>query len=84
MFEKFDLKGGWLHEIGFVYLRIKEIKAMNIQKVMKFIELQERVNREIEIYGTASSANVEMLEEIGDSLSHEEITESLKLYYPQN
>jgi hypothetical protein len=52
---------------------------MDIQKVKRFIELQERVNREIDTYGQASSANCDMLEEIGDSLSYEEIKEMIKL-----
>lgn len=52
---------------------------MDIQKVKKFIELQERVNREIDTYGQASWANVEMLEEIGDSLSYEEIEKVTEL-----
>lgn len=52
---------------------------MDIQKVKKFIELQERVNREIDTYGEASLSSCNMLEEIGDSLSHEEIEEMIKL-----
>lgn len=71
----------WLPEYPFIYLRIEslKIKVIDIQKVKKFIELQERVNREIDTYGQASWTNVEMLEEIGDSLSHEEIEKVTEL-----
>jgi len=53
---------------------------MNIQKVRKFIELQERANREIDTYGKTSMSTMEMLEEIGDSLTPEEIEETIKMY----
>ena len=52
---------------------------MNIQKVEKFIELQERVNREIDLYGEASISSCDMLMEIGDDLSSEEIERVLQL-----
>ena len=52
---------------------------MNIQKVEKFIELQERVNREIDLYGEASISSCDMLMEIGDDLSSEEIEKVLQL-----
>ena len=52
---------------------------MNIQKVEKFIELQERVNREIDLYGQASISSCDMLMEIGDDLSSEEIEKVLQL-----
>jgi hypothetical protein len=52
---------------------------MDIQKVRKFIELQERVNLEIDTYGQASTSSVDMLEEIGDSLTPEEIDEMMNL-----
>ena len=52
---------------------------MNIQKVERFIELQERVNREIDLYGQASISTCNMLMEIGDSLSHEEVEKVLQL-----
>jgi hypothetical protein len=64
----------------FVYLRIIKIKIMNIQKVRKFIELQERANREIDTYGKTSMSTMEMLEEIADSLTPEEIEETIKMY----
>jgi hypothetical protein len=53
---------------------------MNIQKVKRFIELQERANREIDTYGETSMSTMEMLEEIGDSLTPEEIEETIKMY----
>lgn len=53
---------------------------MNIQKVKKFIELQERVNREIDTYGEASDSSCNMLEELGDSLTYEEIEKVISLY----
>jgi hypothetical protein len=53
---------------------------MDIQKVKKFIELQERVNREIDIYGQASQLSCDMLEELGDSLTYEEIQKVTSLY----
>jgi hypothetical protein len=52
---------------------------MNIQKVERFIELQERVNREIDLYGEASISSCDMLMEIGDSLSHEEVEKVVQL-----
>jgi hypothetical protein len=52
---------------------------MNIQKVERFIELQERINREIDLYGQASISSCNMLMEIGDSLSSEEIEKVLQL-----
>ena len=53
---------------------------MKIQKVKRFIELQERANREIDTYGETSTSTMEMLEEIGDSLTPEEIKETIKMY----
>jgi hypothetical protein len=52
---------------------------MNIQKVERFIELQERINREIDLYGQASISTCNMLMEIGDSLSSEEVEKVLQL-----
>lgn len=52
---------------------------MNIQKVERYIELQERVNREIDLYGEASISSCDMLMEIGDDLSSEEIEKVLQL-----
>jgi hypothetical protein len=52
---------------------------MNIQKVERFIELQERVNREIDLYSQASISTCNMLMEIGDSLSSEEVEKVLQL-----
>jgi hypothetical protein len=52
---------------------------MNIQKVRRFVELQERANREIEIYGKSSMSTMIMLEEIGDNLTPEEADEVIKL-----
>lgn len=52
---------------------------MNIQKVERFIELQERVNRQIDLYGEASSSDCDMLMEVGDDLSSEEIEKVLQL-----
>lgn len=53
---------------------------MDIQKIKKFIELQERVNREIDNYGEASQLSCDMLEELGDSLTYEEIQKVTSLY----
>jgi len=53
--------------------------VMNIQKVERFIELQERVNRQIDLYGEASLSDCDMLMEVGDDLSSEEIEKVLQL-----
>ena len=52
---------------------------MNIQKVERFIELQERVNRQIDLYGEASLSDCDMLMEVGDDLSSEEIEKVIQL-----
>ena len=51
---------------------------MNIQKVERFIELQERVNCQIDLYGEASLSDCDMLMEVGDSLTYEEIDKVLE------
>ena len=52
---------------------------MNIQKVERYIELQERVNRELNLYGEVSISSYGMLMEIYYSLSSEEIEKVLQL-----
>lgn len=53
---------------------------MNIQKVERFIELQQRVNHQIDLYGEANHSDCDMLMEIGDSLTGEEIQRVVELF----
>jgi hypothetical protein len=46
---------------------------VNKEKVFRFLEVQELVNREIDIYGEASSELVDQLDQLGDDLSADEI-----------
>jgi hypothetical protein len=46
---------------------------VNKEKVFRFLEVQEIVNREIDVYGKASSELVDQLDQLGDDLSTDEI-----------
>jgi hypothetical protein len=46
---------------------------VNKEKVFRFLEVQELVNREIDVYGKASSELVDQLDQLGDDLSADEI-----------
>ena len=46
---------------------------VNKEKVFRFLEVQELVNREIYVYGEASSELVDQLDQLGDDLSADEI-----------
>ncbi len=48
--------------------------------VAKFIELQDRVNREIEDFGEATMESCNELERIGGQLTRDEISEMLTHY----
>ena len=46
---------------------------VNKEKVFRFLEVQELVNREIDVYGKASFELVDQLDQLGDDLSADEI-----------
>jgi len=46
---------------------------VNKAKVLNFLDVQALVNREIEVYGKADPELADHLEELGDSLTMEEI-----------
>ncbi len=49
-------------------------------KIQKFIDLQEKANRMIHTYGQCDWETCFQLEEIGDSLTFDEIDEVSKIY----
>ena len=51
---------------------------MNQEKVARAVELQERANQEIDLYGEASSNTIYELMDIVDSLTPEECDEFIK------
>lgn len=53
---------------------------MNIEKVERAIELQNRANNEIDLYGEASESTVNELMDIIDSLNEEEGNEFARNY----
>jgi len=46
---------------------------VNKEKVFRFLEVQELVNKDIDMYGKASSALVAYLDQLSDSLNEDEI-----------
>lgn len=46
---------------------------LNKEKVLRFLDLQALVNREIEVYGQATEELVNQLERLGDSFTSEEV-----------
>jgi hypothetical protein len=47
---------------------------LNKQKVLRFLDIQSLVNREIEVYGQATEELVDQLEKLGDSFTSEEVS----------
>ena len=45
---------------------------MNISKVKQAVELQKQINTDIDVFGCTSEYNCKMLENLADSMSHEE------------
>ena len=46
---------------------------VNKEKVFRFLEVQELVNREIDVYGQASVEIVDLLDQLSDDLNPNEI-----------
>jgi len=46
---------------------------VNKEKVFEFLEVQELVNKEIDVYGQASAELVDRLDQLGDGLNYNEI-----------
>jgi len=55
----------------------KTPKIMISQKVSRFISLQERVNRMIDLYGECSNELADELMELADSMTYDEIDEAI-------
>ena len=50
-----------------------------MSKAKQFLELQDKVNNEIDTFGQATTKSVEELDALGKSLTHEEIDEVCEL-----
>ena len=57
---------------------MEETIKVNKAKVLNFLDVQDLVNREIEVYGKADPELADHLEELGDSLTMEEIDYTLE------
>lgn len=63
-----------------LFLSIKLID-MNIAKIEKIIELQKRCNSQIDVYGSADSETTDEMLLLVDSLTAEEETRLLEMYF---
>jgi hypothetical protein len=50
-----------------------------MSKAKQFLELQDKVNNEIDTFGQATTKSVEELDALGKSLTHKEIDEVCEL-----
>jgi hypothetical protein len=55
-----------------------------MSKAKQFLELQDKVNNEIDTFGQATIKSVEELDALGESLTWEEIDEVCELALSQN
>lgn len=46
---------------------------LNKERVLRFLEVQNLVNREIDVYGQATEEMADLLDELGDQLTEQDI-----------